>query len=267
LSGLVLPFPGRPSAPGKAPRRYGYGFVFLAEGGLAAVEPDLGFAGVLVEEDDLPVLALDALPGDFVALDDDLSGPVFEVVAEGFEAGFDAVSEDLGLAAGVALGFAGGFDDAAPDVVLFVEVEVWLAGFPALVDVLLAGWEATLPVEAGDLLEGAGVAFARPEGPEDAFAPWPVTFGFAAAWVDDGNSEISPRISFSRSAREIDRPFISLTAMSSAGATPRCATGCDGFPAGPPAEGLAAALTACVSGAAFGTADGAFSPGGGANGN
>jgi hypothetical protein len=79
-------------------------------------------------------------------------------------------------------------------------------------------------VEAGFGADGllpallAGAALAGVERPDDGFAPLPLGSGLPASWAGDGIALISPRISFSRSARAIVRPFISLTETSSAGA-------------------------------------------------
>ena len=117
---------------------------------------------------------------------------------------FDALPDGLGLAVGVDLAFAGaagsagGFDEPAPDGVL-----------PAGADVFPEG----LPAGAGEVPFGVGVLEAF-----EVLGVSEVCGDVLAAGPSEGSLLISPRISFSRSAREIVRPFISLTETSSAGA-------------------------------------------------
>ena len=123
------------------------------------------------------------------ALDAGLAEPVFDVLAVGFVVDFEAASPGLGLAADVALAFDGAA--GSTDAFDFDDVAVGRA-------VAFFGADCLETFEVSEASKVCGGVF--------------------AAGPSDGNLLISPRISFSRSAREIVRPFISLTETSSAGA-------------------------------------------------
>jgi hypothetical protein len=224
-------------------------------------------------EDGLAGLDFDVLTAGFAAPGSGFTDPVFEVEEEDFETGFEVAPDGLDLPAGVVLVFEGaaglaeGFDDAAPEEDLVLEAGVLAGDLSDGVGVLLEDREVVLPDGAvvfrddpGLVLpDGAEVAFAWLEEAAGALAP--SVAGLAAGRADEGSSEISPRISFSRSEREIDRPFNSLTEISSAGAALPRGAGCDDLTAGAPAGDLVAGvrlarlvagLAGCVSGAGFG---------------